>query len=53
VRFGVETLAAPDDRLAEVVFDATDNPQAMEASFERVAPGTSGTSQANRLLSQA
>jgi 2-desacetyl-2-hydroxyethyl bacteriochlorophyllide A dehydrogenase len=38
-RFGVETLAGPDDRLASVVFDATGNPQAMEASFERVAHG--------------
>jgi 2-desacetyl-2-hydroxyethyl bacteriochlorophyllide A dehydrogenase len=39
MRFGVETLAAPDDRLAELVFDATGNPTAMEASFERVAHG--------------
>jgi len=38
-RFGVETLAEPDDTLAEVVFDATGNPKSMEASFERVAHG--------------
>jgi 2-desacetyl-2-hydroxyethyl bacteriochlorophyllide A dehydrogenase len=38
-RFGVETLAAPDGRLADLVFDATGNPQSMEASFERVAHG--------------
>jgi 2-desacetyl-2-hydroxyethyl bacteriochlorophyllide A dehydrogenase len=38
-RFGVETLAEPDGELAEVVFDATGNPKAMEASFERVAHG--------------
>jgi 2-desacetyl-2-hydroxyethyl bacteriochlorophyllide A dehydrogenase len=38
-RFGVETLAEPDGDLAEVVFDATGNPKAMEASFERVAHG--------------
>jgi 2-desacetyl-2-hydroxyethyl bacteriochlorophyllide A dehydrogenase len=38
-RLGVETLAAPDDRLADVVFDATGNPTAMEASLERVAHG--------------
>ena len=38
-RFGVETLAAPDVRLADIVFDATGNPTAMEASFERVAHG--------------
>jgi 2-desacetyl-2-hydroxyethyl bacteriochlorophyllide A dehydrogenase len=37
--FGVETLAEPDDQLAEVVFDATGNPAAMERSFERVAFG--------------
>jgi 2-desacetyl-2-hydroxyethyl bacteriochlorophyllide A dehydrogenase len=36
-QFGVETIAAPDERLFEVVFDATGNAQAMEASFERVA----------------
>jgi len=38
-RLGVETLAEPDGRLTEVVFDATGNPAAMEASFERVAFG--------------
>ena len=38
-RCGVETLAEPDEELAEVVFDATGNPKAMEASFERVAHG--------------
>ena len=38
-RFGVETLAAPDGRLAEVVFDATGSAAAMEASVERVAHG--------------
>jgi 2-desacetyl-2-hydroxyethyl bacteriochlorophyllide A dehydrogenase len=38
-RFGVEALAAPDGRLAEVVFDATGSAAAMEASFERVAHG--------------
>jgi 2-desacetyl-2-hydroxyethyl bacteriochlorophyllide A dehydrogenase len=38
-RFGVETLAEADDRLAEVVFDATGNTAAMQASFERVAHG--------------
>ena len=38
-RFDVETLAEPDGKLAEVVFDATGNPTAMEASFERVAHG--------------
>jgi len=36
-RFGVDTLAEPDDLLADAVFDATGNPAAMEASFERVA----------------
>ncbi len=38
-RFGVETLATPDGRLAEVVFDATGNRTAMEASFNSVAHG--------------
>jgi 2-desacetyl-2-hydroxyethyl bacteriochlorophyllide A dehydrogenase len=38
-RFGVATQAGPDDRLADLVFDATGNPMAMEASFERVAHG--------------
>src|SRR5579863_3275310 len=31
-RLGVETLAAPDARLADVVFDATGNPRAMAES---------------------
>jgi 2-desacetyl-2-hydroxyethyl bacteriochlorophyllide A dehydrogenase len=38
-RLGVETLAAPDGRLAEVVFDATGNAMAMQASFGHVAHG--------------
>jgi 2-desacetyl-2-hydroxyethyl bacteriochlorophyllide A dehydrogenase len=38
-RLGVETLAEPDERLADLVFDATGNPPAMEASFERVTHG--------------
>jgi 2-desacetyl-2-hydroxyethyl bacteriochlorophyllide A dehydrogenase len=38
-RFGVATVAEPDGRLAEVVFDATGNPAAMEASFQHVAHG--------------
>jgi 2-desacetyl-2-hydroxyethyl bacteriochlorophyllide A dehydrogenase len=38
-RLGVDTLAAPDDHLADVVFDATGNPNVMEASFERAAHG--------------
>jgi 2-desacetyl-2-hydroxyethyl bacteriochlorophyllide A dehydrogenase len=38
-RFDVVTQAEPDDRLADLVFDATGNPKAMEASFERVAHG--------------
>ena len=38
-RFRVETLEAPDDRLADVVFDATGNPKAMEESVARVAHG--------------
>jgi len=38
-RLGIETLAEPDDRLAEVVIDATGNPKAMEASFQLVAFG--------------
>ncbi len=36
---GVETLAAPDDRLADVVIDATGNKQAMENAFQYVAFG--------------
>ena len=38
-RLGVEILAEPDERLAEVVFDATGSVAAMEKSFERVAHG--------------
>jgi 2-desacetyl-2-hydroxyethyl bacteriochlorophyllide A dehydrogenase len=38
-RFGVEALAGPDGRLAEVVFDATGSAAAMEASFGLVAHG--------------
>lgn len=38
-RLGLETLAYPDDRLAEVVFDATGSAVAMEQSFSRVAHG--------------
>jgi 2-desacetyl-2-hydroxyethyl bacteriochlorophyllide A dehydrogenase len=38
-QFGVQILAEPDDELADVVFDATGNPAAMEASFDRVAFG--------------
>jgi 2-desacetyl-2-hydroxyethyl bacteriochlorophyllide A dehydrogenase len=38
-RFGAETLAEPDGRLYDVVFDATGSPPAMEASFQHVAHG--------------
>ena len=38
-RLGVETLEAPDDRLADVVFDATGNAAAMGQSLARVAHG--------------
>ena len=38
-RFGVETLAGPDGRLTEVVFDATGSAAAMQASFELAAHG--------------
>jgi len=38
-RLGAATLAEPDKQLADVVFDATGNPQAMEATFEYVAHG--------------
>ena len=38
-QFGVETIAAFDGVLADVVFDATGNAQAMEASFDYVAHG--------------
>ena len=36
-RLGVEVISEPGDRLADAVFDATGNPAAMEAGFERVA----------------
>jgi 2-desacetyl-2-hydroxyethyl bacteriochlorophyllide A dehydrogenase len=36
---GVNTLPEPDEKLADVVFDATGNPKAMEQSLLRVAPG--------------
>jgi 2-desacetyl-2-hydroxyethyl bacteriochlorophyllide A dehydrogenase len=38
-RFGVPALATAEGETAEVVFDATGNPQAMEASFRCVAHG--------------
>ena len=38
-QFGVETLSEPDEEYHHVVFDATGNKQAMEASFNHVAPG--------------
>src|SRR6185369_5989450 len=38
-RLDVETLTEYDGRLADVVFDATGNPAAMHASFNRVAHG--------------
>jgi threonine dehydrogenase-like Zn-dependent dehydrogenase len=38
-RWGVETLAQADGWLAPLVFDATGNRAAMEASFQRVAHG--------------
>jgi 2-desacetyl-2-hydroxyethyl bacteriochlorophyllide A dehydrogenase len=38
-RWGVETFAEPDGRLADVVFDATGSARAMEASFDCVAHG--------------
>jgi 2-desacetyl-2-hydroxyethyl bacteriochlorophyllide A dehydrogenase len=38
-RLGVETLAEPDGKFADVVFDATGNRTAMEASFNLVAHG--------------
>ncbi len=38
-RAGVEVMAEPGERLAEVVFDATGSVAAMEKSFERVAHG--------------
>jgi 2-desacetyl-2-hydroxyethyl bacteriochlorophyllide A dehydrogenase len=36
---GVETLAKPDDRLFDIVLDATGNKQAMESAFQYVAFG--------------
>lgn len=38
-RWGVETLAEPDGKLSEVVFDATGNVRSMETSLEYVAFG--------------
>jgi 2-desacetyl-2-hydroxyethyl bacteriochlorophyllide A dehydrogenase len=38
-RLGIETMPKFDGRLADVVFDATGNPQAMEASFDYPAHG--------------
>lgn len=38
-RLGVETLAEPGERLADVVFDATGSAASMGASVGRVAPG--------------
>ena len=38
-RWGVETLAEPDGKLADVVVDATGSARAMEASFGHVAFG--------------
>lgn len=38
-RFGAETIATPDSKLADVVFDATGNLASMESCFERVAHG--------------
>ncbi len=38
-RLGVETLAEPDDRLAEVVIEATGNAESMAASLSRLAFG--------------
>jgi len=38
-RFGVEVLYRADDRLADVVFDATGNATSMEQSLARVAHG--------------
>jgi 2-desacetyl-2-hydroxyethyl bacteriochlorophyllide A dehydrogenase len=38
-RLGVETLSQPDEKLAEVVFDATGSVSAMEQSLARVAHG--------------
>lgn len=38
-QLGVETMAKFDGQLADVVFDATGNPQAMEAAFDYPAHG--------------
>ena len=38
-KLGVETIEKFDGRLSDVVFDATGNPQAMEASFDYPAHG--------------
>jgi threonine dehydrogenase-like Zn-dependent dehydrogenase len=38
-QLGVETMSKFDGRLADVVFDATGNPQAMEAAFDYPAHG--------------
>ncbi len=38
-RFGVEVLDRPDDRLADLVFDATGNAKSMEQSLNYVAHG--------------
>lgn len=38
-KWGIETLGQPDNRLSEVVFDATGNANAMAASVELVAFG--------------
>lgn len=38
-KLGIEALARPDDECADVVFDATGSPEAMEDSFNYVAPG--------------
>lgn len=38
-RLGAEVMAAPDDRLADVVIDATGRPEVMERSVDHVAPG--------------
>jgi 2-desacetyl-2-hydroxyethyl bacteriochlorophyllide A dehydrogenase len=38
-RLGVEAMAAPDGRLADVVIEATGRREVMEESFDHVAPG--------------
>jgi 2-desacetyl-2-hydroxyethyl bacteriochlorophyllide A dehydrogenase len=37
-RLGAEVCSGPDDRLADVVFDATGNASSMESSLSQVAP---------------